>query len=52
MKILRKAKLEKYKYMSELKNASFIPAFGYSFLTPFYDFMMKWANVNQYSSLD
>jgi len=27
----------------ESKRAVFIPAFGYSFLTPLFDFMMKWA---------
>lgn len=27
----------------EFKGASYIPAFGHGFLTPFYDFMMKWA---------
>jgi len=27
----------------KVKEAAYIPAFGHSFLTPFYDFMMKWA---------
>jgi len=35
--------LFKQRLKQEFEGTTYIPAFGHSFLTPFYDFMMKWA---------
>jgi len=40
---LKKHHLPQQKHKNELKGVAFIPAFNQNFLTPLYDFMMKWA---------